>query len=74
MCPDLSSIESGKKYTVEINGKIVTAQGSEIISAVCPSCHGSGLVTGKGAEPGMCPVCDGMGMIDYSKASKIKPA
>ncbi|MBN2378477.1 hypothetical protein JXM67_01565 [candidate division WOR-3 bacterium] len=74
MGTDLSNIDQGKKYDVEIEGISYTVDGNEIISAVCPKCHGSGSVTEKGSEPEMCPVCGGMGMYDYSQASIITEA
>jgi len=69
---DLSNIEEGKKYKVEITGTTYEVEGSQIKSAVCPKCKGAGMTSEKGAEPEMCPVCGGMGMYDYSQAAKIE--
>jgi DnaJ-class molecular chaperone len=69
---ELSDIDQNSRYRVEIKGNTYTVKGSEIISAICPRCHGSGQIA-EGGEPKLCEACDGMGMIDYSQAT-ITPA
>ncbi|MBD3286467.1 hypothetical protein GF359_07890 [candidate division WOR-3 bacterium] len=74
MSPDLSNIDAGKKYKVDIEGVSYEVEGGQIISAVCPKCKGAGMTSEEGKEPEMCPVCGGMGMYDYSQAKSISEA
>lgn len=68
----MDSIIAEKKYRVEAAGKVFEIKGSQILSALCPACGGSGQISVHGAEPQLCETCGGMGMFDYSTA-KITP-
>lgn len=72
MSVNFNEIKEASNYQVSCKGKVFQVKGSEILSALCPACKGSGQISVAGAEPRICEACDGMGMLDYSQ-TEITP-
>jgi DnaJ-class molecular chaperone len=70
---NFEEIRADQKYQVEIRGQTFEVEGSQILSAACPCCGGSGQILAQGAEPKLCELCEGMGMFDYSQVSGLVP-